>query len=177
MSFFNLIAKRRSIRKYRQQPIEPEKVAQILEAALRAPSSRGINPWQFIVVDEEETIRKLSDAKEHGSAFLKSAPLAIIVCAEAKKSDVWIEDASIASIYLILAAEAVGLGSCWIQIRERKHNLEQTSEEFLREALKIPQGIRVESIIAIGYSDERKIGHSRDKLQDEKVFKNRYGQR
>ena len=53
MEFFTIVRKRRSIRKYRKQPVEPEKIALLVETALRAPSSRGLNPWEFIVVDDE----------------------------------------------------------------------------------------------------------------------------
>ncbi len=177
MDFFQLIEKRRSIRKFQKQPVEQEKVALIIEAALRAPSSRGLNPWEFIVVDDTDIISQLSKAKQHGSSFLSGAPLAVVVCADPAKCDVWIEDASIASIFISLAAEALGLGNCWIQIRERIRNSENTSEEFIREILKIPQNLKVESIIAIGYPDEQKPGHAKEKLQQEKIFTNSYGQR
>jgi nitroreductase len=177
MDFFDLIRKRSSIRKFQKQPVEPEKVALIMEAALRAPSSRSINPWEFIVVEDPEIISKLAKAKQYGSSFLTGAPLAVVVCADPEKSDVWIEDASIASIFISLAAEALGLGNCWIQIRERMRGAETTSEEFVREALKIPQNLKVESIIAIGYPDEQKAGHAKAELQSEKVFGNTYGQK
>lgn len=177
MNFFDLIGKRRSIRKYQNRPVEPEKIAWIIEAALRAPSSRRLNPWEFVVVDNPETIRELSRAKQHGSAFLQGAPLAVIVCADPEKCDVWIEDAAIATVYISLAAEALGLGNCWIQIREREHGGGKTAEEFVREVLRVPQGLKVESIIAIGYPDEPKLGHSREELQYEKIFVNRFGQK
>jgi nitroreductase len=177
MDFFNLIGKRRSVRKYQNRPVEPEKVALIVEAALRAPSSRDLNPWEFIVVDDPKTIRELSRAKQHGSAFLQGAPLAVIVCADPEKCDVWIEDAAIAAVYISLAAEALGLGNCWIQIREREHGAGKTAEEFVREVLRIPQSLKVESIIAIGYPDEEKPGHSREELQYGKVFINGFGQK
>jgi nitroreductase len=177
MNFFDLIKKRRSIRKYQNRPVEPEKVALIIEAALRAPSSRGLNPWEFIIVDNPEAIRELSRAKPHGSAFLGGAPLAVVACANPQKSDVWVEDAAVASAYISLAAEALGLGNCWIQIREREHGKGTTAEEFVRGVLRIPQGLKVESIIAIGYPDEPKPGHSREELHYEKTFVNGFGQK
>jgi nitroreductase len=177
MNFFDLIKKRRSVRKYQNRPVEPEKVALIIEAALRAPSSRGLNSWEFIIVDNPEAIRELSRAKPHGSAFLGGAPLVVVACANPQKSDVWVEDAAVASVYISLAAEALGLGNCWIQIREREHGEGTTAEEFVRGVLRIPQGLKVESIIAIGYPDEPKPGHSREELQYEKIFVNRFGQK
>jgi len=176
MEFFAIVRKRRSIRRYQKQPVEPEKIALLLEAALRAPSSRGLNPWEFIVVDDESLINRLAGAKEHGSSFLKGAPLAVVVCADPARYDVWVEDTSIASTFISLAAEALGLGSCWVQIRERRHSPEKTAEEFVREVLQIPPHLKVEAIIAIGYPAEEKAPHQKEDLQYEKVFANLYGQ-
>ena len=117
--FLSLIEKRRSIRRYLPWPVEKEKIDVLIEAALRAPSSRGFNPWEFIFVTDRDLLKTLSTTKKHGSSFLRNATLGIVVCADEKKSDVWVEDASIASIFIHLAAESIGLGSCWIQIRKR----------------------------------------------------------
>jgi len=143
----NLLRKRRSIRNYRPSPIEDEKVAILKEALLRSPSSRGINPWEFIFVDDKQTLIKLSQAKQHGSEFLKNASLGIVVLGDEKRSDVWIEDCSIASIIVQLAAEDLGLGSCWVQIRKRNHNDEISSEQYVQQLLQIPSHMRVLSII------------------------------
>jgi len=115
--FLSLIQKRRSIRRYLPWPVEKEKIDVLIEAALRAPSSRGFNPWKFIFVTDRDVLKRLSVTKEHGSSFLRNATLGIVVCADTEKSDVWVEDASIASIFIQLAAESIELGSCWIQIR------------------------------------------------------------
>ncbi|HHU51711.1 MAG TPA: NAD(P)H-dependent dehydrogenase/reductase [Firmicutes bacterium] len=177
MDFFEVLRQRRSIRRYKRQPVEPEKIALLTEAALRAPSSRALNPWEFILVDRGDLLAKLSQAKADGSSFLKEAPLAVVVCADPAKCDVWIEDTAIASLLILLAAEALGLGSCWIQIRERRHGSGGTAEEFVREVLTIPQNLKVEAIIALGYPAERRPGHPKEELQFEKVFTNMYGQR
>jgi len=89
--FLSLIQKRRSIRKFLAKPVEEEKIDFLIEAALRAPSSRGFNPWEFVIVTERDLLKKLSDAKMHGSEFLKNAPLGIVVCAAPEKCDVWVE--------------------------------------------------------------------------------------
>ena len=155
--------------------MEAEKIDLLIEAALRAPSSRGLNPCEFIVVTEQGLLEKLSEAKEHGSAFLKNAPLGIVVCADPDRSDVWIEDSSIASIFIHLAAESLGLAGCWIQLRKRMHNSGKTSEEYVSEVLNIPRNLKVESIIAVGYPDEKKPPHMKEELQYEKVHLNLYG--
>jgi nitroreductase len=173
--FISLIQKRRSIRKFLDKPIEAEKIDVLLEAALRAPSSRGLNPWEFIVVADRNLLEKLALAKKHGSTFLKNAPLGIVVYADPQKCDVWIEDASIASIFIHLAAESLGLGSCWIQIRERMHDGQKSSQEYITDILNIPAKMRVESIIAIGYPDETLPPHEKEELLYEKVHRDIYG--
>ncbi len=173
--FLSLVQKRRSIRQYLEKPVEKEKIELLIEAALRSPSSRGFNPWEFIVVTDRGLLEKLSKAKTHGASFLKNAPLGIVVCADSEKCDVWIEDASIASIFLHLAAESLGLGSCWIQIRMRMHDQTKTSQEYVQKLLNIPENLNVESMIAIGYPAESKPPHRKENLQYEKVFYNEYG--
>ena len=175
--FFSLIEKRRSIRKFQEQPVEPEKIDQLVEAALRSPSSRGFNPWEFVVVSDKGTIEKLSQSKEAGSAFLKDASLAFVVCADENRSDVWVEDASIASIYIHLAATALDLGSCWIQIRKRPHDNTKSAEAYIHELLSIPSHLKVESIVAVGYPAEEKSPHKKDDLLYDKVHYNAYGQK
>ncbi len=173
--FMPLIQKRRSIRKFLEKPVESEKIDTIIEAALRSPSSRGLNPWEFVIVTERDLLENLSNAKTHGSQFLINAPLGIVVCADPDRCDVWVEDCSIASTFIFLAAESLGLRSCWIQIRERMHNETITSEKYVSDTLDIPSGLKVESIIAVGYPDETKPFHKKEELQYEKVYYNQYG--
>jgi nitroreductase len=173
--FMSVIQKRRSIRKFLDKPVEAEKIDQLIEAALRAPSSRDLNPWEFIVVTDRELLKKLATSKQHGSAFLKSAPLGICVCADPTKCDVWIEDASIASTLIHLAATSLGLGSCWIQIRGRMHDGKKSAQEYIAETLHLPAKMQVESIIAIGYPDEQLPPHKKEELLFEKVHRDTYG--
>ncbi len=173
--FMELIQKRRSIRKYKDRQIPVETIEKLVEAALRAPSSRSINPLEFVFVTDRNTLVKLSEAKKHGSSFLRQAQLGIVVCADTEKSDVWVEDAAIACIFIQLAAEAFGLGSCWIQIRKRMHDQEKTANRFVAETLSVPTHLSVESIIAVGYPAEELQPHPREDLQFEKISYNRYG--
>lgn len=164
-----LLRSRRSIRKYKAKDIEPEKIEILKEAALRSPTSRGINPWRFFFISDRKKLEELSRAKESGSSFLRGARLGIVICAMESESDVWIEDCSIASIILHLTAHSLGLGSCWIQIRNRMHNARKTSEEYVKEVLGIPADLRVESIIAIGYPDEIKQPVPAEELEHGKI--------
>jgi nitroreductase len=174
--FLSLIEKRRSIRKYQEQPLPADKVEVLVEAALRSPSSRGFNPWEFIIVTDRTLLEKLSMAKPHGASFLKNAALGIVVCADPEKCDVWVEDASIASVFIHLAAASIGLGSCWIQIRKRMYNDSKTAQEYVRELLHIPPHLQVESIVAAGYPAEKKAPHPKAELSYDKIHANVYGQ-
>ena len=172
----DLLRQRRSVRVYAQQPVEQEKINILQEAVLRSPSSRNINPWQFIFVQDAELVAKLSKAKQHGSAFLSGAPLAVVIAGDTTQSDVWIEDCSIAAILLQLTAQSLGLGSCWVQIRLRQHNESVTSQAFVQELLGIPEHLQVEAIIGIGYPAEDKPGIPYEKLLFENIHKNKFSQ-
>ena len=169
-----LLQARRSIRKYQADRIAEPIMAILQEAVLRSPSSRGINPWEFVFVDDPALLTKLSAAKEHGSAFLKDAALGVVVCADETKSDAWVEDCAIASIILQLTAHSLGLGSCWIQIRNRLHDETISAEQYIRQVLGLPAQLNVESIISIGYPAEVKKGHPALSLAYPKIHLNRY---
>jgi len=170
----DILRTRRSIRKYEKKTIHKESLEILKEALLRCPTSRGINPWMFVFVDDPGLLGLLAKAKEHGSSFLKDAALGIVVCGDETKSDVWVEDCSIASIVVQLTAQALGFGSCWIQIRKRPHSQDRTAEEYIQETLGIPQHLKVESIISIGYPAESKKPIPLEKLEFEKIRYNKY---
>ena len=174
--FLDLLRKRRSIRQYEAKPIAAEVIDLLVESMLRSPSSRSLNPWYFVVVTEPDIINELSGAKPHGATFLKNAPLAIVVCADPSISDVWVEDCSIAALNIHLAATDLDLGSCWIQIRERKHDESLSSEDYVKRALDLKDGMRVEAIVAIGYPKEEKQGQPQSSLLSERVSYEKYGQ-
>ena len=173
----NLLRTRRSIRQFEKKMVEREKIDTLIEAMLRSPSSRSLNPWYFVVVNDQDIIEKLSQSKVHGSKFMSGAPLAIAVCADPGKSDVWVEDTSIAALILHLTATDLGLGSCWVQIRLRDHADGSSSEQYVRTILGLDQNMVVEAVIAIGYPAEKKPGHDQSTLLFERVSYNQYGQK
>lgn len=174
--FFELIKQRRSCRSFIDKEIEPEKLEKIKEAALRAPSSRSLNPWEFIFVTDKNILKNLSSAKPHGAGFLKTASLAVVVAADPERCDVWIEDSSIASIYIQLAAEALGLKSCWCQIRKRENSPNVPAQNYVKKELGIPNNLEVLSIIAIGYPKAEAEGHpiSYVEKQQNKIHINKF---
>jgi nitroreductase len=165
---YELIKTRRSTRKFTAQAVEKEKIESILNAALMSPSSKNTQPWHFVVVEDRAVLQHLSESREHGSQFLAGAPLAIVVLAEDNGS-VWIEDTAIASAYIQLQAESLGLGSCWVQIRDRMKDETLTAEDYIRSLLNIPQGYKILNIIAVGYKDGGKNPHDDTKLNLSKI--------
>lgn len=174
-SFNELIKIRRSIRKFTEEELTQEQVVSLMRAALMAPASKRSNAWQFIVIDDKETLKKLSFCKEQASQFIADAALAVVVVADPLASDVWIEDASIASIYLQLQAEDMGLGSCWVQIRERFTASGMSSNEYVHDILDIPLQLQVLSIVAVGHKGMERKPFNEDNLQWEKIHINKYG--
>ena len=170
----NLLRQRRSIRVFKEQPVEPEKVKLLSEALLRAPTSRNLQPCEFILVDDPATLDRLVTAKAHGTSFFATAPLAVVIAANPQTSDVWIEDSAIAAIIVQLAAEAIGLKSCWAQLRLRAHDDDISASEFVRQLVGLPEGMEVPVVIAVGYPDEKKAGHGRDSLKNTKIHLNRF---
>src|SRR5680860_367773 len=164
-----LLRNRRSIRKFTNQSVEEEKQELLKEAVLRSPSSKNINPWEFIFVDDLEIILKLKECKPHGVTPLETAPLAVIICADETKNDVWIEDCSIASILLQITAQSLELGTCWVQVRNRMYSETVTSEKYIQELLGIPENFRILNIITIGYPEKLREGKPFEEFQLEKI--------
>lgn len=173
--FLSMIKARRSVRKFQDRAVEPDKIDILIEAALRSPSSRGLNPWEFIVVKDKEMLNQLSACKHHGATFLKEAPLGIVVLADPKVCDVWVEDTSIAATYIQLTAESMALKSCWIQVRKREYSTDKSASQRVAELLNIPSHLEVACIIAIGYPAENLPGHPRESLGYQKIHEESYG--
>ncbi len=173
--FIDLLQKRRSIRKFEDKPVSLEHRDFLIEAALRSPSGRGINPWHFVVVEDKEHIEKLSRSKPHGAGFLKNAPLVIAVCADTTKTDIWVEDSAIAATIIHLAAQDLGLGSCWVQMRLRSHEDGCSCSDYISNVLNLPKHFEVEAVIGIGYPAEQKKGHAAETLLYNKVSYEQFG--
>lgn len=167
--FQQLIISRRSTRKFTDEPLSPEQVETIMKAALMSPSSKSANPWQFLLVEDKEMLDKLSYCKKSSSRLIAGCALGIVVLADPLTSDVWIEDSSIASIMIQLQAEDLGLGSCWVQVRERYTMSEIPSDEYIRELFDIPMQLQVLSVIAIGHKAQERPPFDEEKLQWEKI--------
>jgi nitroreductase len=165
---------RRSIRKFQNREGEKEKIDTILKSAILAPSSRARRLWEFIAVTDRELMKKLSGCRKHGSEFLAGAPLGIAVIVDPEACDVWVGDASIASIIIQLSAQSLGLSSCWIQVRKRFHSEEVEAEDYIKGVLGIPEKYSIECIVAIGYPAEEKRAYVDNELLYDKTHINRF---
>ena len=169
MEFSELIRVRRSHRKFTAQQVERQKVEAILKAGLLAPSGKSVYPCEFVVVDEPDMLAKIAHAKAHGAALVENAPLAVVVVADTSKSDVWVEDASIATTLIMLEAENQGLGACWVQMHLRGTDDGVAATDNLRNLLNLKPEHEVLAVVAIGYKAEEKNARTDDDLKFEKV--------
>ena len=169
MELLDLLLKRRSVRQYTGEQIPKEKLEKILQAGLLAASGRSRQPWEFVVVQKKETLQKLSQCRIGAAKMLENAGCAIVVFSDPEKTDVWTEDCSIAMSNMHLMADALGLGSCWIQGRCRETAEGQSTEEFCRELLGVPENFALEAILSIGVPAERPQGYTVEDLKEEKI--------
>lgn len=167
--FSELVSKRRSHRKFTEEPVNPKFVELILKAGLKSPSSKNAKPCHFIVIEDKDLLEQLSQTKKNGSKFMQDCSFAIVVVADPLISDVWIEDASIATIMMQLQAEDLGLGSCWVQIRNRYNESDISTEDIIKDIINLPLQMQVLSIIAIGNKALEKPPISDLNLEWEKV--------
>lgn len=168
-NFSELIKIRRSMRQFTDELLNGDDVKLLLRAGLMAPSSKGLHSYEFIVVEDKEMLAALSQCKQVGSDFLAGAPLAIVVLADPAVSDVWVEDASVAATHILLQAEDLGLGACWIQVRNRFAADGRPTEEIVKSLLGIPEDRGVVCIIAVGHKGMERKPQNEDRLKWERV--------
>jgi len=146
MDVFEVIKTRRSIRKYKLEPISDEKMNMILEAARLAPSAGNRQPWRFILV--QDVHRKKALAKlANDQTFLSDAAVIVAAVGDPEISARWHEkDTMIALEHMVLAATALGYGTCWIGAFD---------EDKIKHLLKIPEKMKIVALLPIGVPDEK----------------------
>lgn len=150
MDVFTAIINRRSIRAYKDTPVEEAKLRQVLEAGRLAPSAKNRQEWKFIVVRDQETRHKLVHAAS-GQRFVEQAPVVLVACGMESKyvmpcgQPAYTVDVSIAFAFMLLEATELGLGTCW---------LGAFKEEEVKTVLGIPPDVRVVAMSPLGYPAE-----------------------
>lgn len=148
------ILTRRSVRSYEDRAITKEDMRIILDAAMSGPSCANTRPWQFIVVEDKETLNKMADANGIYAAPLKGAAAGILICGDLDKAfplakEYWVIDGAIAGQNICLAARALGIGSVWLGTWPQMDRVEKQIELF-----DLPEHVIPHSVIALGYSED-----------------------
>ena len=151
MDALEAIFTRRSIRRYRPEPVPMDLVNQLLAAGMSAPSAMNIRPWQFIVITERKIMDEIPKFHPY-SAMLRSAPLVLCVCGDITASEkYWVLDCSAAAENILIAARALGLGAVWLAVYPVESRIMN-----LKELLRLPENIVPLCLIAVGYPAEEK---------------------
>lgn len=161
---------RRSIRKYLDKPVNPDIVQEILRAAMHAPSGYNRQPWHFVVFDNKDTIKTVKEMHPYASS-LETAPVCIMVCGDTEKElakGFYQVDCSAAIENMLLAAKALGLGTCWMGI----YPWEETMAAF-REKFNLPQNVEPFALIALGYA-EKELQRPSDRVDESKIHYNKW---
>lgn len=172
--FQQLLLRRRSIRRFTGELLTPDQSRTILEAALLSPTSKNRHSWEFIVVEDGEVLEKLSRCKPNSGALIAGAALAVVVLGNPFESDAWVEDASIAAINMQLQAEELGIGSCWVQVRNRNYSDTITAGEYISDLLDIPMPVEVLCVIAFGKKEKERTPADTENLLWEKLHIGKY---
>ncbi len=167
MNFEEVLFNRRSKRRFIDKEVEDEKIKKLLEAAMSAPSAHNKQPWEFVVIKDNEKMDKIMEFHDY-SKMLKEASLAIAVCGDKNAyKDFWVQDCSAATQNLLLMAENLGLGAVWLGI----YPVEQYYTK-LSDLLELPDNIIPLNVIAIGYSERE--SRRRDRYDENKVHNEKY---
>jgi nitroreductase len=152
----NTIKNRRTIRKFKPDPIDDEMLQVILEAGRWAPSFSNLQPWRFIVI-RDQGLKNLLDKAARESVLhlgINEAPAVILVCVDRRIDPLHaIETGAAATQNMTLAAHSIGLGAGWIGIWGTE------AETSIQRIFKLPETVRAVSLIPIGIPDESPEGH------------------
>lgn len=151
------IKNRRSHRAYLDKPISKEILEEIIDCARLAPTANNIQPWEFMIVTNRESLRKIASITDYGK-FIKSAGACVIVLC--KDTKYYLEDGCAATENILIAAESLGIGSCWVA-GDKKHYCKD-----ILELISAPKDYKVVSILSLGYYEKGIKSHSKRALKD-----------
>lgn len=144
MDAIEALKTRRSIREYKDKPIPKDLLERIVDAARFAPTARNIQPWEFVVVTKQETLKKLAALAENGRFIADAQACIAVFCADTKY---YLEDGCAATANILLSATALGIGSCWVAGDKKPYAHEVSS------LLDVPESLKLVSLIALGYPE------------------------
>ncbi|SMG39918.1 nitroreductase family protein [Dethiosulfovibrio salsuginis] len=154
----DVILARRSIRRYKDRPVEKEKIDALVRCAAAAPSAGNGRPVHFIVIRDRVVLDGIAKVHPYG-AMLAQAPVAVVICADKDKNPLsrsyWEQDCGAAMENLLIAAQAMDLGAVWLGVC---HLPDEGAE--IRSMIHVPDHVPIMGIASIGYPDEEKRPHS-----------------
>ena len=157
---FEIAKSRRSTRQFSEEHISDETIKKILDIAAYAPSSWGGHPVEYIVIRDKSVMAELARCKAMGAGPLAYGEAAIVPVVDKRNLELWVEDAAVASTYLLLAAEYYGVGACWIHMKDRKGHT-QMAEDDIRALLGVPNHYGILNAVSLGMqkypSEERNL--------------------
>lgn len=160
MEILDTLLHRRSIRSFTGGGIPRETVEALLVAGMSGPAGKGKKPWRFVVVEDAETISRLAQARDPKQKLFDTASLVIAVFGDPSIADTWVEDCSVAMTNMHLAADALGLGSCWVQARMRTAADGTPSGDYVGRILGAPGGLSLEAMLVVGAICEHPAPHT-----------------
>ncbi len=169
MDMLEIMRSRRSVRRYTEEKILDEDLKKILSAALLAPSGHSKYPCEFIVVKNRDLLEKMSHCRKGVAKMLEGAAAAVVVIADKNKSDTFVEDSCVAIMNMELLATSLGIGNCWIQIRNREAEDDTPSENYLRGLLNFPENFACQAILSLGFPAKPPRVRELDKLNFDKI--------
>ena len=169
MDMLEIMRSRRSVRRYTDEKISDEQLKKIVSGALLAPSGHSKYPCEFIVVKSRELLEKMSHCRKGVAKMLEGAAAAVVVIADKDKSDTFVEDSCVAMMSMQLVATSLGVGNCWIQVRNRDAEDDTPSENYLRGVLNFPENFACQAILSLGYPAKPPRARELDKLNFDKV--------
>lgn len=173
MNFTELSKKRRSVRKFKEQPVDQKLVEQMLETTMRAPSGKNVRSTRLGVVKDKKILEKLSTMRSSGSAFLKDVPMAVIVMADESQTNLWSTNSAISATALQFSAESLGLGSCWVHVENRLQDNDDPSkgstEEYIHNLIPETKPFKILCVVAVGHPESQREPHTIDKEVWEKM--------
>ncbi len=165
MAILDLIQERRSVRTYSSQPVEEEKLQKVLEAGRLAPSARNRQEWKFVAVKNEELRSALKEAC-CGQNMVAQAPVDLVICATKCGpmncgQDCGTVDCSIALSFMMLQAQELGLGTCWLGAFDA---------QAVSKVLSLPEGWVPVAVTPLGYGEEHPQARPRKSMEDVAVI-------
>lgn len=142
MEALEVIKKRRSIREYKDKPIPREALEKMIDAARFAATARNVQPWEFVVIAESDTLKKLGELAENGRFLAQAEACIAVFCTETKY---YLEDGCAATCNILLAATVLGIGSCWVAGDKKPYCAE------VAKLLNVPAAYKLVSLVALGY--------------------------